>query len=78
MKIVGKSRGSSSKIKCFIGQKFIFLHYCIQSVKDRIQIQVQNIINDSSQYISAKVKEKFKKISDSISGKVKKIVAQAK
>ena len=31
------------KLSVFIGQKSIFRHYCIQNVKDGIQIQVYNI-----------------------------------
>ena len=60
-KIIRKSRGSISKIKCFLGQKSLFRSYCIQNVKDGIQIQVYNIIsenvNHSSQFISVKVKK---------------------
>ena len=41
--------------------KEVFCHYCIQNVKDRIQIQVFNIINESvchsSKFISVKVKK---------------------
>ena len=58
-KILRKSRGSVSKIKCFIDQKLIFRHYCIQNVKDEIQIQVFNINNEClthfSQFITEKV-----------------------
>ena len=39
-RIVRKSRGSNSKIKCFLGQKSVFRRCCIQYVKDRIEIQV--------------------------------------
>ena len=70
------------KSSVFIGQKSIIRRYCIQNVKDGIQILVYNINNDSvnhfSQFISVKVKQKFKKISASISRKVKKIEALAK
>ena len=31
----------------FVGQKSIFRHYCIQNVKDRIQIRVYKINNES-------------------------------
>ena len=54
-----------SKIKCFIGQKSVFRRYCIQNVKDGIQIQVYNIsnesVNHSSQFISVKVKKNLRK-----------------
>ena len=77
------------KCSVFLGQKSAFRRYCIQNVKDGIQIQVYNINNESvnhySQFISviqpyyfSRSKEKFKKISGVISGKVKKIEAQAK
>ena len=43
----------------------VFRRYCIQNVKDGIQIHVYNIINDSvnhsSQFISVKVKKKLRK-----------------
>ena len=62
----------------FIGQKSIFRRYCTQNDKVGIQIQVYNINNGSvnhfSQLISVKVKNNLKKISGSISGKVKKMV----
>ena len=70
------------KFSVFIGQKSIFRHYWIENIKDGIQIQVYNIIIESvyhsSQFISVKVKKNFKKISGTISRKVKKIEAQAK
>ena len=34
------------KLCVFIGQKSIFRHYCIQSVKDGIHIQVYNVNNE--------------------------------
>jgi len=46
------------KLSVFIGKKSVFRRYCIQNVKDGIQIQVHNIINDSlnhsSQFIFCK------------------------
>ena len=49
----------------FIGQKSIFHHYCIQNVKDGIQIQVYNInnecVNHFSQFILVKVKKNLRK-----------------
>ena len=57
----------------FIGQKSIFRHYCIENVKDGIQIQVNNINNESVSNFS-----QFIWIWGSISGKVKEIEAQAK
>ena len=60
----------------------MFRRYCIQNVKDRIQIPVYKINNESvthfSQFISVKVKKKIKEISGSMSGKVGKIESQAK
>ena len=38
------------KYSVFIGQKSTFHHYCIQNVKDRIQIPVYNINNDIVNY----------------------------
>jgi len=53
------------KLSVFIGQKLIFRYHCIQSVNDRIQIQVYNINNESvnhfSQFISVKVKKNLRK-----------------
>ena len=87
------------KFIVFIGQKSIFRRYCIQNVKDGIQIQAYNInfesVNHFSQFISVKVKKnlrnskaQFREVfhakalkrneAQKISGKVKKIQAQAK
>ena len=48
-----------------LAKKSVFRRYCIQNVKDGIQIHVYNIINDSvnhsSQFISAKVKKNLRK-----------------
>ena len=53
------------KFSVFIGQKAIFRRYCIQNVKDGIQIQVYNINNESvshfSQFISVKVKKNLRR-----------------
>ena len=53
------------KFSVFIGQKSIFRHYCIQNIKDGIQIQVYNInnvsVNHFSQFISVKVKKNLRK-----------------
>ena len=38
-KILRKSPGSISTIKCFYSPKIDIRHYCIQNVKDGIQIQ---------------------------------------
>ena len=46
-KISRKWRGSIPKFSPSIGQKSIFRCHFIQSVKDGIQIQVQNINNES-------------------------------
>ena len=59
VKIVRNSRGLISNINVFIGQKSTFRHYCIQNVKDGIQIQVGNVNNENlahfSQFISENV-----------------------
>ena len=53
------------KLSVFVGQKSAFRRYCIQDVKDGIQIQVYNVIckcvYDSSQFISVKVKKNLRK-----------------
>ena len=52
------------KFSVFFGQKSIFRRYCIQNIKDGIQIQVYNINNDGinhfSQFISVKIQENFR------------------
>jgi len=49
----------------FYWKKLIFRRYCIQRVKDGIQIQVYNINNESlsrfSQFISVKLKTNLRK-----------------
>ena len=72
-----RSRGSVSKIKYYFGQKSIFRHYCDQNVAVRIQIQACNVSNECSTHSSQFTSVKVKKISGPISGKVKKIEAQA-
>ena len=67
-----------SKIKFFAGQKSILRHHYIQNVKDGIQIRVYKINNKRVIHFSRFISVKVKKISDSISGKVKKIEAQAR
>ena len=73
---------SFPKFSVFISQKSIFLRYCIQNVKDGIQIQVQNINNKSvnhfSQFTSVKVEKTLRKSQAQFLGKVKKIEAPAK
>ena len=80
VKILRKSQENHEvqfpKFSVFIGQKSIFPHYCIQNVIDRIQAQVCNINNEIVNIFGQF--EKVKKISGSISGKVRKIEAQAK
>ena len=53
------------KFCVFIGQSSIFRRCCIQNFKDGIQIQVDNINNESvnhfSQFISVKVKKNLRK-----------------
>ena len=66
----------------FLIKKCVFYRSSIQNVNDGIQIQVysinKNSVNHFSQFILIKSQEKFKKISGSILGTVKKIDAQAK
>ena len=63
-KIVRKSGGSIAKIFLLTKHRF-FRRHCFQNVKDRIQIQVYNInnesVNHSSQFISVKVEKKLRK-----------------
>ena len=51
-------------LSVFIGQKSMFRCYCIQNVKDGIQIQVYNIsneiVNHFSQFILVKVKKNLR------------------
>ena len=42
-KILRKSRGSISRIGCFVGQYSIFRHYCTRNVEDGIQTRVYKI-----------------------------------
>ena len=69
------------KFSVFIGQRSMLRHYYIQNVKNESQIRVykvnKEIATHSSQFTSVKVM-KFKKISRSISGKVKEIEALEK
>jgi len=52
VKILRKSQENSeaqfSKLSVLVGQKSIFHRYCIQKVKDRLQIRVYNINNESN------------------------------
>ena len=77
-KIVRKSRGSNNNIKCFHRPKIgNFDRYCIQNVKDGIQIQVYNSINESinhsSQFISAKVRKNLRKSQAQFREKLRKL-----
>jgi len=60
-----------------IGQKSIFRHYCIQTVKGGIQIQVYNINNESvnhfSQLISEEVKKNLRKSQAQFREKLRKL-----
>ena len=49
------------KFSVFIGQKFIFRCYCIQNVKDGIQIQAYNINNECVRHFSLFILVKGKK-----------------
>ena len=64
-KIVRKSEAQFPKLSVFIGQKSVCRRYCIQHLKDGIQIQVYNSINESvnhsSQFISVKVKKNLRR-----------------
>ena len=55
----------------------IFRRYCTQNVKDAIQIQVYNIINESvshsSQFISAKAKKNLRKSHAQFREKLRKL-----
>ena len=64
-------------LSVFIGQKSIFRRYCIQNVKDGIQIQVYNIKNESvshfSQFTSVKVKKNLRKSQAEYCEKLRKL-----
>ena len=60
------------------GQKSILPHHCIQNVKDGLQIGAYKISKERIVHFGQLISIKFKKISGIISGKVKKIEAQAK
>ena len=64
-------------LSVFIGQKSVFRRYYIQNVKDGIQIQVNNIINESvyhsSQFISVKVKKNLRKSQAQFREKLRKL-----
>ena len=81
VKILRKSQENHQaefpKFNVFIGQRSIFRRYWIQNVKDGIQIQECNITNDIANHFGQFILLKVKKISGSISGKVKKIEARA-
>ena len=65
------------KYSVFIGQKSVFRHYCNQNIKDGIQTQVYNIINESvnlsSQFISVKVKKNLRKSQAQFREKLRKL-----
>ena len=65
------------KVSVFICQKSIFRHYCIQNVKDGIQIQACNVTNECltyfSQFISGKVKQYLKKAQAQFREKLRKL-----
>ena len=81
MKVLRTSQYSTSKSKFFC-QKSTFRHYCIQNVKDGIQIQAYNINNESvnhfSQFILVEAKTSLSKSPAKLRKKVKKIEAQTK
>ena len=59
------TRLNSQKLVFLWAKKSVFRRYCIQNVKDGIQIHAYKIINDSvnhsSQFISVKVKKHLRK-----------------
>jgi len=65
------------KFSVFIGQKSIFRRYYIQNVKERIQIRIYKIDNESithfSQFISVKVKKKLGKSQSQFQDKLRKL-----
>ena len=60
-----------------MGKKIGFRRYCIQNVKDGIQIHVYNIINKtvnrSSQFISVKLKKNLRKSQAQFREKLRKL-----
>ena len=76
-KVLRKSQGSISTIYSFIGQKLIFRCYCIENIKDRIQIQVCNINKESanhfSQFTSVKVEKNLRKSQARFREKLRKL-----
>ena len=58
---------------CFVGQKSIFRHYYIQNVKDRVQFQVYKINKESVMHLNQFISVKVKKISGSVSKKLRKL-----
>ena len=65
------------KLSVFYWQKSIFRWYCIQNVKDGIQIQVYNINNESvnhfSQFTSVNVKKNLRKSQAQFREKLRKL-----
>ena len=65
------------KYSVLIGKKLILCCYCIQNVKDGIQIQVYNINNKSvnhfSQFISEKVRKNLRKSQAQFQEKLRKL-----
>ena len=69
VKILRKSKENHEaqlqNFSVFIGQTSIFRRYCIQNIKDGIQILVYKIKNESvthfSQFVSVKVKKNLRK-----------------
>ena len=61
----------------FIAQKSIFRHYCIQKVKDGIQIQVYNckneIVTHFRQFILVNVKKNLRKSQPQFREKLRKL-----
>ena len=62
VKVLRKSKGSFSKIKCFNWSKSTICHYYIQNVKGRIQIGVYKISQEIEAYLTKLISLKVKKI----------------
>ena len=77
-KIVRKSRGSNSKIKCFYKPKIDnFIVIAFKILKDGVHIQVYNSINESvnhfNQFISVQVKKNLRKSQAQFREKLRKL-----
>ena len=62
MKILRNHEAQFAKFCVFVGEKSIFCCYCIQNVKDGIQIQVYKINNESVNHFCSFISVKVTKI----------------